>query len=722
MGVEKMTLDILIPVAEKGGVENVINMVLPYMEDNGWNVRIVQLVWEGYLWTENKNFYPLLKGRDGHTLEEFVDVYKSFVEKNGTPDITLATAWPYASYVAKKVSVQMETAWKVVSWLHSPLERYEAAGYGGYAYLAMADMHFAISRQIADGIRNNLPGSSVIEVHNPVKFPKCAAIHQRNSETYLENDESTDTNERNTPDVRKHTLLFVGRISEEKRLDIIIRALAKANDTWELRIVGTGGEGYTDKLCELARQEGVYNNIKWLGWKENPWDFAENVDALVMASDYEGFPLTAIEALAHGIPVIATPVSGIVELIKPGVNGYLFPNGDDSALAKILQAISKGILPKINATECVNTIQIYDIDNSLGDFECKLREITIHPEFILKNKNWGQLYCNDKISVIIPCYNEELYISECIDSLLASTLPLSMLEFIFVDDASTDGTCQIIRSYEQHFPENILLVECEKNGGLGAARNIGLQYASGNYIGFVDSDDKVDSEMFRKLYEKIVLYQCDMSECGYNTFPTANQNISNFVPEEQYFLFNEPNEKKQYIIRSGCMNSAWLKLYRRSFLEDNDIKFPENTYMEDVYFSQMCMMQAQNCYVIGEPLYWYRQNPNGIMLSDRISKYFMDTFYMQEKACQELEEMGLLRGYEDEYCLLYYVKAFCEPVQRMYTGEHNIKVDSEKIEIIRKAIFNHFPDILSNRYILSDQSELNQKLLNILCGNDENAT
>jgi hypothetical protein len=178
------------------------------------------------------------------------------------------------------------------------------------------------------------------------------------------------------------------------------------------------------------------------------------------------------------------------------------------------------------------------------------------------------------------------------------------------------------------------------------------------------------------------------------------------------------DEKKRYILEHGSRNAAWLRMYRRSFLEKNNIKFPERTFMEDVYFSQVCMMQAESCYVMSEPLYFYRQNLNGIMFSDKISQYFMDTFKMQEKACQELEEKGLIAGFEDEYSLLYYVKAFYEPVLRMLTGEHGIAYDESKVAMLKKAIFKHFPNILSNDYIISDNSEINVQVFNILKEND----
>ena len=86
-----MKVDILVAVGEKGGVENVINMTIPYLQEQGWEVRVVQLVWEGKEWTgEGIPFFPLIMGKDNHTLLEFREEYATFIKKQGRPDLILA--------------------------------------------------------------------------------------------------------------------------------------------------------------------------------------------------------------------------------------------------------------------------------------------------------------------------------------------------------------------------------------------------------------------------------------------------------------------------------------------------------------------------------------------------------------------------------------------------------------------------------------------------------
>ena len=116
----------------------------------------------------------------------------------------------------------------------------------------------------------------------------------------------------------------------------------------------------------------------------------------------------------------------------------------------------------------------------------------------------------EKISVIIPCYNVKDMVSECLDSIVAQTIGLEHLEIILIDDASADETVSVLKKYEEKYPDNIMLVLCEKNGRQGTARNIGLSYATGDFISFVDSDDWIHPVMFKELFDIMNKNDCDV--------------------------------------------------------------------------------------------------------------------------------------------------------------------------------------------------------------------
>ena len=689
-----MTVDILIAVAQKGGVENVINMTAPYLKCNGWEVRVVQLVWEGVAWvTEDIPFYPLLEGREGHDLEEFVQSYADFLERNGKPQMVLATAWPYMCYVGKKAAMHVKKDIAVISWLHAPVERYHAAGYGSYDSLFLADGHLAISAYIYKNLKKYIENAVVFLVHNPVDFSevKIKKIRKRKG-------------------VKK--LFFIGRLAEEKRIEVIIQAMGSVNGLYELHIIGEGEQEYKDFLVHTAKENGVFSRIHWYGWKENPWGYAEDADALVLASEYEGFPLTAIEAQARGVPVISTPVSGLVELIKPGVNGFFFPFGDGDALSEVLNARSAGVLPPIMPENCRKAVDCFRMEIALLDMECKLKEFYNNLARLKQSGGSRQiLYSGERISVIIPCYNAENYFTECMESLLKQTIPLDMLEMILVDDASTDGTLEILKKYEEQFSENILLISCDENEGPGAARNMGLNYASGEYVVFVDADDYIKEDMLQKMYEKIKLYDCDMAECGYHMF-TDDGRGKTFENRECFYNLIQNDEKRKYIVERGSFNSCWGKIYKREFIEKYQIRFPEHIYMEDIYFHQLCMMCAESCYVLSQASYFYRYNYDSIMHNPLYSSYVMDGFYVQEMVYQELEKQGKIEGYEQELALIYYVKGFCGPVSCMNLDKN--AEDRKNLQLIKSKMTEHFPDILKNSYILQDKSEYNARYMVLL--------
>lgn len=119
------------------------------------------------------------------------------------------------------------------------------------------------------------------------------------------------------------------------------------------------------------------------------------------------------------------------------------------------------------------------------------------------------------ISVIVPCYNVEKYIDRCLDSLVSQTVGQDKLEIILVNDASTDNTLSLLEKWESRYPDNIMVVTYDTNIRQGGARNVGLSYAQGEYIGFVDSDDWIEPRMYELLLKGIEESGCDISRCKY---------------------------------------------------------------------------------------------------------------------------------------------------------------------------------------------------------------
>lgn len=659
---QNIRIDILLAVGEKGGVETVVNKNALYLQRQGMQVRVVQFVWEGVRWAEDSiPFYPLLEGRGDYTVDQFVAKYTEFLTAHGKPDIILATAWPMMVLIARMSIIKMNFSCKIVSWLHAPIDRYVAAGYGGIECLEKADEIFVLTERSRNVIRTYNSELCIRLVRNLVDFSRCTVVSES--------------------DRGGRTLLFVGRLSEEKRVETIIQALCRAKERWDLKIIGDGDE--RDRLEELAGRLHLEEQVYFMGWKSNPWGYADDASALVLASEYEGFPVVAIEAMACGIPVISTPVDGIIEIIRPGVNGYLFPQGDSAALSDILDAMSSGQMPSVRPQTVRETIADYEEQKVLAEFR----------EEIL-----GAL---DKISVIIPCYNVEKQIAHCLDSILNQTLHGAGMEIICIDDKSTDDTLHILEEYEKSFPEIITLIPLDENRKQGNARNIGMMYAGGNYIAFVDADDVIAPDMLQAMYEKAADSRCDIVECAYKEIYGKAPLSVEKNGDSEYMDMHDANEKKRYILQYGWKTAPWGRLYRRDFLEDNHISFPTDTYMEDICFSELCMMKM-NSYV-RVPDTYYCINTSGVMCSDSILNYYMDTAKVQNMATEFILKQGLAQDCINEYAYLHFSKAFAEPVMRMCRDTKFLCYDNFKY--LKRTLLQFFPDFLRNPYVINDESE-----------------
>ena len=159
------------------------------------------------------------------------------------------------------------------------------------------------------------------------------------------------------------------------------------------------------------------------------------------------------------------------------------------------------------------------------------------------------------ISVILPCYNVAEFLPRCMKSLEKQTIRFDNLEWIFVDDASTDNgkTWNEILKFEAKHPDNVIAIQLEKNRCQGGARNVGLEYASADYIGYIDPDDWIDPRMYTCLYMKAIQYQCDIVDCrSIMIYPDGECHVGVFV-EDRY------DEKELSIIEGG---THWIDAFK----------------------------------------------------------------------------------------------------------------------------------------------------------------
>lgn len=238
-----------------------------------------------------------------------------------------------------------------------------------------------------------------------------------------------------------------------------------------------------------------------------------------------------------------------------------------------------------------------------------------------------------KVSIVVPTYNVEKYIKVCVDSLLSQTL--QDMEIILVDDGSTDSSGKICDTYAV-MDQRIKVIH-QNNKGLGLSRNSGLSLATGEYVGFVDSDDYVSKEMFETLYENATKYDADVSYCTYKRFVNEDEvfDESNFNIENikvwsgekairQYMLerIGLPPQKKQDNLYGA---SVCCGIFLRERLLELGVQFvSERQFIaEDMLFDIEVIPHCRKIVHCDIPLYYYRYNPKSltkVYKADRFSK------------------------------------------------------------------------------------------------------
>lgn len=255
------------------------------------------------------------------------------------------------------------------------------------------------------------------------------------------------------------------------------------------------------------------------------------------------------------------------------------------------------------------------------------------------------------LSIIVPAYNVEKYLSNCIRSLV--TQKGIDYEIIIVNDGSTDKTSFIAKRLSVEYGNIIKVIE-QKNKGLGGARNTGVRVATGKYIAFVDSDDYLMNDAFGIIFRKIGFEEFDLLSFGhkkvYDFNPIIDENSKNDIMIKR---MDNLEAIKQFFC-DNITSYSWDKVYRKSLIVDNNIEFTEKTYFEDMRVSYECVMNSNKVIGVSLKAYRYLQRSNSITksltsshLNDFISEYnkILKNIpnNMEINAKRELEEFKILK-------------------------------------------------------------------------------
>lgn len=299
-----------------------------------------------------------------------------------------------------------------------------------------------------------------------------------------------------------------------------------------------------------------------------------------------------------------------------------------------------------------------------------------------------------KVSIIIPVYNVEKYIAKCLDSLVNQTL--SDIEIIVVNDGSPDNSDKIIKEYVKKYPK-LIKYYTKENGGQGSARNLGYSKSTGEYIGYIDSDDYVDITMFEKMYNKAKKEDLDIVICG-----------NYIVYEDSDKKLIEPNT---YVLPDSRDNAFFgklgvcTKIYKRELIEG--VIFRSKVWYEDLDFTVNILSKAKKIGYIDEPLYYYLYRIGSTMNNSNINRNL-----------EILEAFNAIKNNKKDRELIEFLaidNIYISAIVRVINAKANNKAKRKIINQMIDYMKTNFKDFKSNKYIkyLSHNRKLVYHLINL---------
>lgn len=213
------------------------------------------------------------------------------------------------------------------------------------------------------------------------------------------------------------------------------------------------------------------------------------------------------------------------------------------------------------------------------------------------------------LSVIIPVYGVEKYIERCARSLFEQTL--DDIEYLFIDDCTPDKSIEILKSVVEEYPNrksSVIIHRMEQNSGQAAVRKWGILHASGDYIIHCDSDDWVNVEMYKKLYEKAIEGDYDMVRCNFVRTDGKKQKLCKQIPN---ICYENPEKLISLALSGNDLTSTWDKMFKRA-LYYQDIVFPTCNMQEDAAYVVQLLFYCRKCAFVPIVGYYYFVNPNSI--------------------------------------------------------------------------------------------------------------
>lgn len=289
------------------------------------------------------------------------------------------------------------------------------------------------------------------------------------------------------------------------------------------------------------------------------------------------------------------------------------------------------------------------------------------------------------LSVIVPVYNVEKYLSKCLDSIIDQEI--SNYEIIIVNDGSPDNCQTIIESYQNKYPQ-LIKSYIKENGGLASARNYGIERASGKYISFIDSDDYIEKNHYKKMLDLAIRENSDLVVTDFEYIWENNEH----KPLYKNGIEIVNNSLNKCIFLSPLF--SWNKMYRRELFNELKCRYPDGLWYEDIPVTLYYSAKVKKISYLKELGFHYLQRKSSIM-GTKYSKKMNDLFTIYEKTYKSFEKDGLLDEYRDELEYSFIEQFLIYSSFRFLRTIHYKELMLKTYDFINK----YFPNYKKNRYI-----------------------
>ncbi len=310
-----------------------------------------------------------------------------------------------------------------------------------------------------------------------------------------------------------------------------------------------------------------------------------------------------------------------------------------------------------------------------------------------------------KVSIIVPCFNVGKYVDRCMESLTGQTAGIDDLEIIAVDDLSTDDTRLRLSEWEKRFPDSIAFIPLEHHVMQGAARNIALSYASGEYVMFLDADDwllpvavehiinkaeKSGAEIVGYLSRSASVY--DPGDCEYET-----------DRKNELLKVTDTGDLIKLLFTGRTMRGCWDKFYKRSFVSGLGLRYAEGVFDEESLFTIPAFLSVKRYYLLNEELHRYFENHDSTVFSlarraehrdDNAKTWFELYAFLKENGYLEREKIVT----EALFIQNYFNRSFLINIPR------GLKYDGDTIKSMQDTVRAFFPDFTDNPVLMQMRS------------------